>query len=248
MSTGISKHSYTSIAASAALAVEGAIRMFEGQKSIVSLCRPPGHHCDTKMAGGYCYLNNAVIAVEAINRLHKAAYKRENQPLNDVPAPKIAILDIDFHHGNGTQDYFYESADVQYVSIHGEDEYPYYSGNSREVGRGAGEGFNFNHPLPTHSSAIEYIRTLNYATENIRDFEAAYLIVSLGFDTFHLDPLGSFKLETADYERIGYAIRRKLGMPCVILLEGGYVVKDLGANLVAFLKGWEGAETDALVV
>lgn len=240
MSSGLSKHSYTSIIASASLAIEGSIRIIEGQNTVMSLCRPPGHHCDTKMAGGYCYINNAVLAVEAINRIHKhGSHFNQNGTKDITKDAQIAILDIDFHHGNGTQDYFYESPLVQYVSIHGENEYPYYSGNAREVGKGNGKGFNFNHPLPTHSTADEYFRTLGLAIEEIKKFGAEYLLISLGFDTYHLDPLGSFQLETGDYKRIGRGIRRGLGMPCLVLLEGGYVVENLGGNLVAFLDGLE---------
>ncbi|TID12846.1 hypothetical protein E6O75_ATG10199 [Venturia nashicola] len=240
MSSGISKESYTSIIASASLAILGSIKMIESQNSVTSLCRPPGHHCDTKMAGGYCYINNAVIAIEAITRLH-----RPNPPLNGNSVQhdtKIAVLDIDFHHGNGTQDFFYESKDILYVSIHGENEYPYYSGHTQEIGKGEGQGFNKNHPLPTNSTAEDYLRTLKDAIEEIKDFGASYLVISLGFDTYHLDPLGNFKLETGDYQRIANHIRRELRMPCLILLEGGYVIKDLGGNLVAFLDGWEDAE------
>lgn len=228
--------------------------MSAGHKTIVSLCRPPGHHCDTKMAGGYCYVNNAVIAVEAINHLHKFGLtgaetsgntmkdiQDHGDTMKDIQDPKVAILDIDFHHGNGTQDYFYESGHVQYVSIHGENEYPYFSGNAQEVGKGDGQGFNFNYPLPVGSTAETYLKTLNEALSKIRDFDAEYLIISLGFDTYHLDPLGSFKLETKDYRRIAHLIRRRLKMPCLILLEGGYVIKDLGSNFVAFLEGWEDA-------
>lgn len=249
MSSGISKNSYTSILASASLAILGSIKMVESKNSITSLCRPPGHHCDTKMAGGYCYINNAVIAVEAINRLHKSS-SQLNGAMKEIDGknPKIAILDIDFHHGNGTQDYFYESSDVLYVSIHGEDEYPYYSGNTREEGRGDGQGFNKNHPLPTRSSAEEYLRMVKVAIGEIGEFDAEFLIVSLGFDTFHLDPLGCFQLETGDYGRVADTIRRELKMPCLILLEGGYVIKDLGGNLVAFLDGWEDAGRDGDVV
>lgn len=245
MSSGISKHSYTSIIASASLAIEGAIRITKGHPTITSLCRPPGHHCDTKTAGGYCYINNAVLAVQALTHLHNPPphpKKTSPNPSRHSETPKIAILDIDFHHGNGTQDFFYDSADVLYVSIHGEDEYPYYSGNARETGRGAGQGFNKNYPLPTRSSADDYLRTIRDAVREIKDFGPGYLVISLGFDTFHLDPLGSFKLETGDYRRISWSIRREVDVPCLILLEGGYVVEDLGGNLVAFLDGWEDAE------
>lgn len=267
MSSGISKGSYTSIIASASLAVEGVIRLREGNnptelspqeqhtingnspeitspptKTVISLCRPPGHHCDTKMAGGYCYINNAVVAVEALNHLHHkptSLKKAASSTKNDQRDPKIAILDIDFHHGNGTQDYFYTSSKVQYTSLHGENEYPYYSGHKSETGISHGLGYNFNYPLPTRSSAALYLQTLDKAVSNIETFEPEYLIVCLGFDTFFLDPLGGFGLETKDYAGIAGLIRGRLRMDCLVLLEGGYVIEDLGANLLAFVQGWE---------
>jgi acetoin utilization deacetylase AcuC-like enzyme len=214
-------------------------RVLDGGKTVVSLCRPPGHHCDTKMSGGYCYVNNAVVAVHAINYLHNLASNKNSEEAPQLDVPKIAILDIDFHHGNGTQDYFYNSDKVLYTSIHGQDEYPYYSGHVIETGAGAGDGFNFNFPLPPRSSASKYLKTLDLALAEIKKFDPKYLVASLGFDTFHLDPLGGFNLDTSDYETIAKRIRSELGgIPCLILLEGGYVIDRLGENLLSFLKGW----------
>jgi acetoin utilization deacetylase AcuC-like enzyme len=239
MSSGIAQGTWTSVMASANLAYEGVKRLMETgdgkrPKSITALCRPPGHHCTTSMSGGYCYVNNAVLAVEAIKTL--AAGK---QPPHK---PKIAILDIDFHHGNGTQDYYYSQKDVLYVSIHGQDEFPYYSGAALETGEGAGHGYNLNLPLPCGSSVEQYLEKVDVAVRRMEEHRPDYIVLSLGFDTFNLDPLGSFKIDTDDYTVIAERIRSSDGLahiPTLVLLEGGYVVERLGDNLVAFLDGWE---------
>lgn len=233
MSSGLCKDSWLAIEASANLAVEAARTLTKPSEapanSVLALCRPPGHHCNSYMTGGYCYLNNAVVAVDAI---------RDFTSSN----PRIAILDIDFHHGNGTQDVFYSDPSVLYLSIHGEDEYPYYSGFKEEIGLGAGEGFNFNYPLPTGSTFAQYLEKLKEAMSELVKFAPEYLLVSLGIDTFHLDPLGNFQIETEDYEVMASTIRGVKGIldiPSLILLEGGYVLDRLGPNLTSFLVGWE---------
>jgi acetoin utilization deacetylase AcuC-like enzyme len=254
MSTGIMKDTYRSVVASAHLAfcgveiaagadndattpsVSGVLHFSTREdpspvcpaecQDVLALCRPPGHHCDTKRAGGYCYANNAVVAVSRF--------------LQGQPGKRVAILDIDYHHGNGTQEYFYDRSDVLYVSIHGQDEYPYYTGTEHETGIGNGEGFNFNLPLPPKSSMDAYMSKLGIALSRIETFAPDFLILSLGFDTYRLDPLGGFDIDTEDYTVIASRIRQQLsGMPALILLEGGYVLDDLGKNLLAFLDGWE---------
>lgn len=241
MSAGLSTHSWTSIMASAELAAEAVRSLFISttsalpRKNVLALCRPPGHHCTTRMAGGYCYLNNAVVAVQALRHFHR-------QSTGDTQ-PKVVILDIDFHHGNGTQDYFYHDPSVVYVSIHGEDQYPYYTGDPEEEGAGDGEGTNWNIPLPLGASADEYIDKLSDVMQILEDAQPGYLILSLGFDTYHGDPLGYFGIRTEDYERIARVIRGHPAVenvPAVLLLEGGYVVEDLGQNMLSFLRGWEG--------
>ena len=241
MSTGISRDSWTSIIASAELSVEAVKALFPGpeqttpRKDVMALCRPPGHHCTTTMAGGYCYINNAVVAVQALRHFHQGVSS------DDLP-PKVAILDIDFHHGNGTQDYFYHDPSVAYISIHGQDQYPYYTGYEDETGAGDGEGANWNLPLPVGSSAEEYLERIGEAVSILEDVKPQYLLVSLGFDTYQGDPLGYFGIHTEDYEEIAKAIRGHpcLGdIPAIILLEGGYVVGALGSNLLSFLRGWE---------
>lgn len=239
MSSGIMKDTYSCALASAGLTVRASSLLaspaagMSDHKTIVCLCRPPGHHCDTKHAGGYCYLNNAVVAVESLQNATGYVASDEN----------IAILDIDFHHGNGTQSYFY-SRKVTYVSIHGQNEYPYYTGNSSERGFESGRGYNHNFPLARDSTFAQYLATLDQALEALNWETLQYVVVSLGFDTFRLDPLGSFQIEVNDYFKIGSCIAKKTKVHetrTVILLEGGYVLEQLGECLVSFLNGWEDA-------
>jgi acetoin utilization deacetylase AcuC-like enzyme len=201
-----------------------ASRIVESGASRVAygLCRPPGHHASRDLFGGYCYFNNAGIVAK---RLRSKG--------------KVAILDIDFHHGNGTQDLFYRDDRVLYVSIHGTpvDFYPYFSGFAEERGAGHGMGYNLNIPLPSGVDGQEYRRVLEgQALSAIAAFSPSQLIVSAGFDTFKSDPIGAFTLETADYGVLGELIGR-LGIPTVVLQEGGYWVDDLGLNVVTFLRG-----------
>jgi acetoin utilization deacetylase AcuC-like enzyme len=193
------------------------------------LCRPPGHHAGRNLIGGYCFYNNAAIAAQA---------------LRDRGAERVAILDVDFHHGNGTQQIFWERDDVLYVSLHGDPRgiYPYYSGYATERGAGDGEGATLNLPLPPGTDGDAYLATLADALDAIRAFDPdGPLIVSLGFDTYHADPICNLALQTHDYARIGTSIAGA-GTGVVVLQEGGYAVEALGANAVAFL----GAMRDAL--
>ncbi|KIX08035.1 uncharacterized protein Z518_02690 [Rhinocladiella mackenziei CBS 650.93] len=229
MSTSIMSESYRAIIASANLACEGAdmLSRFPGHDvdTVFALCRPPGHHCDGQRAGGYCYINNSALAV--------SSWRASN------PDARIGILDIDFHHGNGTQEIFYADPKVLYVSIHGEDEYPYYTGAEDERGTGGGEELNINMPLKVGSPIGEYLEKLEYGVKRLAEYRTEFLIVSLGFDTFHSDPLGGFQIHTEDYETIARATRQGLReMPVLILLEGGYVIEHLGENVLSFLKGW----------
>jgi acetoin utilization deacetylase AcuC-like enzyme len=218
-------------------------------KTVLALCRPPGHHCNTHMAGGYCYVNNAVLAVDELRIRTLALDPRgeTKEAVLDARLTSVAILDIDFHHGNGTQDAFYTSSEILYVSIHGENEYPYYSGKEDEIGLGHGHGFNCNFPLEPGATFEQYMEKLQLALGEIQMFQPDVLLISLGFDTYHLDPLGKFQIETEHYAKIAKAIRSTKGLqsvPVMILLEGGYVIKDLGANLLSFLDGWEEAEEE----
>jgi acetoin utilization deacetylase AcuC-like enzyme len=186
------------------------------------LCRPPGHHAGRNLIGGYCFFNNAAICAQA---------------LTDRGAERVAILDVDFHHGNGTQQIFWERNDVLYVSLHGDPatHYPFYSGFATERGGDAGADATLNLPLPTGTDGPAYLAALDEALDAIRRFDPdAPLIVSLGFDTFADDPICDFALRMDDYAAIGSRVAG-LRMPVLALQEGGYAVEALGANAVAFL-------------
>ena len=189
-----------------------------------ALCRPPGHHCGADYMGGYCYLNAAAVAAEAAI----AAGRR-----------RVAILDVDYHHGNGTQDIFYARGDVLFVSIHADPatDYPFYWGHADERGEAAGEGATLNLPLPRGTGLAAYARALETALERIAAFGAQLLVVSYGADTFVGDPISFFALETADYAAIARRIAA-LGLPTAVVMEGGYAVDALGANVAAFLSGF----------
>lgn len=196
-----------------------------GERATFSLCRPPGHHANRDLGGGYCYLNNAAIAAQAFR---------------DAGAPRVAVLDVDYHHGNGTQAVFYDRADVLFVSLHGDPhtEFPYYLGYADETGVGAGEGFNLNLPMPAGTNWGTYRPALAQAGRRISDFAPDALVVSLGVDTFKSDPISQFKLENDDYLRMGEAIA-DLGLPTLFVMEGGYAVEDIGVNTVNVLTGFE---------
>jgi acetoin utilization deacetylase AcuC-like enzyme len=194
-------------------------------RAAFALCRPPGHHAGREYMGGYCYLNNAAIAA---------------QRCIEQGAKRVAVLDIDFHHGNGTQDIFYDRSDVLFVSIHGDPTvcYPYFSGHANERGAGAGEGFNLNLPLPKGTAMPEFEAALFDASATIARYKADALIVSLGVDTFEGDPISHFRLGTSDYLRIGEMIEG-LGVPTLFVMEGGYLVDEIGINAVNVLLGFE---------
>ncbi len=202
--------------------------VLEGAPVAYGLCRPPGHHAGRNLIGGYCFYNNAAIVAES---------------LVARGAERVAILDVDFHHGNGTQQIFWERGDVLYVSLHGDPAgiYPYYSGYAAERGAGEGDGTTLNLPLAAGTAGPGYLAALEEAMDAIRAFDAdAPLVVSLGFDTYHADPICDLALRTEDYGRMGSHIG-DLGMSAVVLQEGGYAVEALGANAVAFLAGLRGA-------
>ncbi len=194
-----------------------------GDRAAFALCRPPGHHCGRDYLGGYCYLNNAAIAAEAA----VAAGKR------------VAILDVDYHHGNGTQDIFYARGDVLTVSIHADPrmDYPYYWGHADETGEGEGEAMTLNLPLPRGADLAAYLPALEAALERIAAVAPDLLVVSYGADTFVGDPISHFRLETPDYSGLARRIAG-LALPTVVAMEGGYAVDALGANVAAFLDGF----------
>ncbi|MGH2351593.1 MAG: histone deacetylase family protein [Chloroflexota bacterium] len=213
--------------ASACVALTGADLILEGEPSAYALSRPPGHHAAAGALGGYCYLNNAALAAE---RLLSSASSR--------PGGGVAILDLDIHHGNGTQDIFYADDRVLYCSLHGEPEwcYPPHTGFAEQVGVGAGQGFTFNQPLPEATDWLAYSAALERALERIAAFGPAYLVLSQGYDTFEGDPWGGFLLHAEHYTRIGERVR-SLGVPILAILEGGYEPSNVAAGSLALLGG-----------
>ena len=208
--------------AQAALAATTAV--LGGERAAFALCRPPGHHAGTDYLGGYCYLNNAAIAAEAALR---------------SGAGRVAVLDIDYHHGNGTQDIFYARGDVGFVSIHADPatDYPYFWGRADETGEGAGQGATRNIPLPRGTAEEAYRVALDEALATIAGWGARFLILSFGADTFEGDPICAFRLASDSYGRIGARIAAA-GLPTVIVMEGGYAVEALGTNVARFLHGF----------
>lgn len=201
-----------------------------GETLAYGLCRPPGHHAAVSMAGGYCFFNNAAIAAQAI--------------VGSTGAP-VAVLDVDVHHGNGTQQIFWRRADVRYASLHADPLrlYPFYLGHADETGEGPGRGANLNLPQPLRADDVTYLADLDRALEWIAPSASEVVVVSLGFDTYEKDPIGDLALTTAGYHEMGRRVAA-LGRPLVVLQEGGYHVGDLGGNAVAWLRGAVGRPSD----
>jgi acetoin utilization deacetylase AcuC-like enzyme/GNAT superfamily N-acetyltransferase len=211
------------IAAKAAVncAVTGAVLLQEGAPLVYSLCRPPGHHAERTVYGGFCYFNNASIAAQVL-----------------ASRGRVAVLDIDFHHGNGTQDIFYDRGDVLTVSIHGDPSYayPYFAGFEDERGTGAGQGCNRNFPLPEDVGDDAYLDVLGEALALVREFAPTALVASVGLDIAKGDPTGAWAITADGFERIGSAIAA-LGLPTLAVQEGGYDTRVLGRNARAFVSG-----------
>jgi len=200
--------------------------VMRGDRAAMALCRPPGHHAAADTYGGYCFLNNAAIAAQSLADQGR----------------RVAVVDVDFHHGNGTQAIFYGRPDVLTISIHGDPKqfYPHFSGFAAETGEGAGEGFNLNLPLPVGTGWGAYLVALEAAVARVRDFGADTLVVPLGIDTYMDDPAGGFRLQGADYVRMG-AVLGRLKLPTVLTLEGGYRLDTVGPAVGDFLTGFQGA-------
>jgi acetoin utilization deacetylase AcuC-like enzyme len=222
-STPVAEGTWTASYWSAQTALAGLGAVLAGERNAFALCRPPGHHCGADYMGGYCYLNAAAIAAEAA----LAAGRR-----------RVAILDVDYHHGNGTQDLFYARGDLLFVSLHADPrtDYPFFWGHADEIGEGEGEGANLNLPLPRGTDWSGYAPALDSALARIVGFAPELLVVSWGADTFKDDPISFFRLETADYAAMARRIA-SLGLPALAVMEGGYAVDALGVNLVSFLSG-----------
>jgi len=225
--TPIIAGTWRAVYASAQVALTGQRLVATGERAAFALCRPPGHHAGSDFYGGYCFLNNAAIAAQAFR---------------DSGARRVAILDVDYHHGNGTQQIFYERGDVLTISIHADprQEFPYFLGYADETGAGLGEGCHLNLPLAWGAAWAEYEQALDHAVRRILEYGAEVLVVSLGLDTFEHDPISRFKLRHEDYLAMGRKIAA-CDLPTLFVMEGGYAVEALGVNTVNVLQGFEAA-------
>lgn len=222
--TSISEGTWEAAYWSAQVALTGAALLGTGDQGVFALCRPPGHHSAIDMYGGYCFLNNAAIAA---------------QSLLDSGAKRVAIVDVDFHHGNGTQDIFYKRSDVFFASLHGDpsDAFPHFLGYREEKGEGDGMGFNVNYPMKPGTQFDEWRTALSDALQRVRRFAPDALVISLGVDTFENDPISFFKLKSEDFKRYGADIA-KLQLPTLFIMEGGYDIDEIGINTVNVLQGF----------
>lgn len=221
--TPIMKKTYLVARASVETALTGADLLIQGNEQIVyALCRPSGHHAGPRIFGGYCYFNNVATAAQSL-----------------LPYGTVAILDIDYHHGNGTQEFFQKHKHVFTASIHADPsfEYPYFWGYSEETGTGQGVGSNMNIPLPRNTSAEEYLAAIDRCCVKIKEYEPDFLIIAAGFDTHGSDPIGGFQLQTSDFRHVAERLAA-LKRPTLICQEGGYNIAVLGECVRNFLEGF----------
>lgn len=225
--TAITAGTWEAVQSSCASAQSAQRQVASGADAAFALCRPPGHHATPDMFGGYCFINNASVAAEM--------FRMDG-------CDKVAVLDIDFHHGNGTQDIFYPRDDVFFASLHGhpEDAFPYFTGYADETGAGTGQGMSANYPMRPGTSYDVWSEALRDAIKRIRQFGAEALVVSLGVDAFKDDPISFFKLESDSFLQAGKEIAA-LNLPTVFIMEGGYAVEAVGINTVNVLEGYLGA-------
>ncbi|KAM0748672.1 histone deacetylase superfamily protein [Meredithblackwellia eburnea MCA 4105] len=227
LSAPITKDTWTAAFTAARLAVEGTTKLVNGTSSFV-LCRPPGHHAGPELSGGFCFINNAAVAAREFQRLR--------------PGSRVAILDVDCHHGNGTSAIFYSDPTVLYVSLHAFPDYPFWTGAESERGSGAGVGANINFPLPLGTGDKEYLETLQRAINEIKDWGTDVLIVSLGVDTFIEDPVTNMCITLEEgFSNIGRLIG-ETELPTLFLQEGGYCVPKIGLCVKAVLEGFISAK------
>jgi acetoin utilization deacetylase AcuC-like enzyme len=222
----ISEQTWESVYWSAQTAAEAAAKVRDGEPAVYALSRPPGHHAFADLAGGFCFLNNSAIAAQVLRDVHE----------------RVAILDVDLHHGNGTQGIFYARGDVLTASLHADPErfYPFFWGYASERGEGAGLGFNYNLPLARGSGDDVFLGALDTALKRIRSFAPGAVVIALGLDAFEGDPFGGLTVSTDGFRRIGERCAG-MGLPTVVVQEGGYVCDRLGDNLAAFLTGFRDA-------
>lgn len=221
--TPITEGTYVAARGAVDIALTAATTVAGGAPLAYGLCRPPGHHAAYALYGGYCFFNNAAVAADHLARTLDA---------------KVAVLDVDYHHGNGTQQLTYERDDVAFVSLHGDPAraYPFYTGYADETGAGRGRGSTHNVPLPAGVDDDTYSAALDTALDWLDDIDPAVVVVSLGVDTYAADPICDFALTTSGLARCGAAVAAR-GRPLVVLQEGGYADEALGANVRAWLRG-----------
>jgi acetoin utilization deacetylase AcuC-like enzyme/GNAT superfamily N-acetyltransferase len=220
--TPLNKNAYLAARNAVNCALTAVRAILDGSYSAYALVRPPGHHAEQNVFGGFCYFNSTAIAANYLSGYGK-----------------VAILDIDYHHGNGQQNIFFKRNDVLTVSIHGHPRfaYPFFSGFAEERGEEKGKGFNVNFPLAENISTDKYIETLNRAVHRINHFNPKFLVVALGLDTARGDPTGTWMLEAADFKKIG-AIIGEMPYSKLFVQEGGYKTKTIGKNISSFFKGF----------
>jgi acetoin utilization deacetylase AcuC-like enzyme len=221
--TPLTAGSYQAARSAVDCALAAADAVLAGERVAYGLCRPPGHHATRSLYGGYCFFNNAAVAAA-----HVVA----------ATGSRVAVLDVDYHHGNGTQQIFYDRGEVAFVSLHGDPAraYPYHTGFADETGVGRGAGSTCNLPLPVGTDDDAYLTALDRALVTIDAFEPAVFVVSLGVDTYAGDPMCDLAVSTEGFGRCGQAVAA-LGRPLVVLQEGGYADDALGANVVSWLGG-----------
>ncbi|MGF7159969.1 acetoin utilization deacetylase AcuC-like enzyme [Rhodoligotrophos appendicifer] len=222
-SAPINAETFGSALRSAHSAAHAAELILSGHPAAYALCRPPGHHAFRDLAGGFCFLNNSAIAAQRLRRDHD----------------RVAIIDVDLHHGNGTQGIFYARDDVLTVSLHADPVrfYPFFWGHASERGKDAGLGFNLNLPLPRHTADDGFLSALDRGLERVAAFAPGAIVIALGLDASEHDPFGGLAVTTAGFQRIGEHLAR-LERPAVIVQEGGYISEVLGQNLTSFLNGF----------
>jgi acetoin utilization deacetylase AcuC-like enzyme len=223
MSVPVGEHCWTSALRSAETAIAGADAVLAGEKGVYSLCRPSGHHARTDRASGFCYINNAAVAAQRLRSRFR----------------KVAILDLDAHHGDGTQQIFYRRDDVLTISVHADPVayYPFFTGYPDETGNGPGEGFNLNLPLMHGAGGADFAAAIDVASRAVQTFGAEALVLALGFDSHTDDPIGVLNLSTSDFGMIG-AKAKDIDLPTLVVQEGGYAIDAIGGCLDAFFGGF----------